>query len=260
MDRVQCGECAHLYDSEEHPFCPRCGSIGKSETVAATATSIVQRNHPKRRRAQVSGIVLAVVGGITASLFVLLLFLAPTLVPEALTTIEDQPGGPLDLTVHADNVTVQLLRLNGTYIADFPLENGTGSMLLPQAAIQMQIMHANESWTWTLFHLNQSATPLEFETSLEESPGDQGLYEGNTYIRGTQLFVGVLATVSLFTLYGGIQAFRLRRRGVALSGAIVGALPWLIMFFIAPNFATGLMMVVFFLAAGFIQGAKEHFR
>lgn len=259
MDSVQCSECGNQYDSEEHPFCPRCGSLGKSESVGATATTISNRNHPKRRRAQLSGIIMATLGGITGILFIALLFLAPSLVPEALTQVETESGGPLSIIVPA-GAEAAFYTLNGTFLQAVPLENGTATVDMPQAALTLEVQQQNETWTWTVFHLGQGGDVLTFESDLTSTSGDQGLYQGSLYIRGTQLLVGVLAVVSLFTVFGGIQAARLKQRGIAFAAAIVGALPWFILFFIAPNVATGLVMASFLLAAAFIQGAKEHFQ
>lgn len=264
VESVQCAECARVYDSDEHPFCPRCGSIGKSEAVGKTAASIHTRNHPKRRRAQVGGVAMTILGGITGILFLITAILAPSLVPLTLPTFEMQDGGELTVNVAdggvpLDGINVTILSLNDTFLAAAPTSNGSANFMLPQAGVRVLIENGASNWTWNVLSLNQTEDHVTINMDLQDPPGDHGWEGAETFVQGSRILGGIFAVICLFTFIGGVQAIRLRNRGVATAGAIVGGLPWLILFMMAPNFAVGLVLLTFVLAAAFIQGAKEHF-
>lgn len=264
VESVQCAECARIYDSDEHPFCPRCGSIGKSESVGKTAAKIHNRNHPKRRRAQVSGIAMAILGGITGILFLVTAIMAPSLVPLTLPTFEMQEGGALTVNVADggvpfDGMNVTILSLNDTFLAAHATVNGSVFFQLPQAAVKVLIEQGSANWTWNVLSLNQTQDHVTISMDVQDPPGDHGWEGADTFVQGSRILGGMFAIISLFTLIGGISAIRLRNRGVATAGAVVGGLPWLILFVMAPNFPVGLVLVTFVLAVAFIQGAKEHF-
>lgn len=264
MEQVQCAECSRQYDSDEHPFCPRCGSLGKSDAVATTASTISRRHDPKRRRAQLAGVILAVLGSITGILFLATAILAPSLVPVTLPSFEMQDGGHLTVQVQdetgpLDEVSVVVNNLAGEQLASGFTINGSTTFALPQAGVQVVVSQGGENWTWNVLSLNQTQDHIQLSADLSKPAGDHGWVGADTFVQGSRILAGIFTVISLFTLLGGIQAIRLRNKGIALAGAIVGGLPWFILFMMAPNVAVGLVLLLFVVSAVFIQGGKAHF-
>lgn len=258
-DRVQCGECSHLYDSDEHPFCPRCGALDKAKDPDR-AVGLAAVQDPRRRPVQMAGVMMITLGGLALVLFAATAILAPSLVPQTIEAVADYEGGTIALEVVDGDVpvagaTVDVHALNGTLLA-----NGTtdaeGRFVVEEAqAAAVNVTVSTDAGTWTrqVFSLPEenggSPTSVVIDVSVDpqEPDGWTGVSE---IVNVSRILAAFFALASLVTLLGGVAAVRLRKRQWALAGAGLGLVPTLMLTVVAWSFLLfpvlfGLAIMVF---------------
>lgn len=270
MDSVQCAECGERYDSDEHPFCPRCGALEKAEASEAPFV-MAARDDPRRRRVQAAGVMMTLVGGLMLVLFLVMLAMAPSLVPQTLDTLADQPGGAVHIhlseggaPVHGAEVT--LSARNGTL-----LQNGTTDQngwanftAVGPAGIDLAVHHAGNVWTRAVFSLpgagtDASATVVELDLAVAPRTSEDWMGV-DAFVTGSRVIAAVFSLVSAVTVAGGVSALRLRRRSLATAGALVGMLPWLILFVASLNGLVLAVLLFFALALWFLRQGRALFQ
>lgn len=285
-ETVECSECGASYDSDEHPFCPRCGSTARGAPVQGAVASAARRD-PGRRRVQASGVVLFAIG---------LLFLTSAglsfLVPQdeavqpLVGLMADQPGGDLVIRLPAAPVgeaagadaanattsnstaaapaSVRLLDLDGNELANATAEAGGELRLaMPQASVVVEAVQGQARWNRTAVALRGEAVTLD----LRDAPGgdaadaraEDAVAVSGSVGTATMAARWVLLVFALVLAAGGACAAFLRLYGLAVAGAITGALFGLLA--LVGFLAAGLLFALpFGLCAYFILRGRRHFR
>lgn len=245
---MECSECGTPYDSDEHPFCPRCGStVQRSAEPGALASA--RRNDPSRRRVQASGAVLAAVGGLFLPFLGLALALAPNFAGLALTqmhTGEAPPG------VVGGNVTVEVVR-GGVPLAGVPvtLKHGNGTTLANgttgedgrfRAALgggltaSVEVHAENATYRRNATAITGTETVVRVDVASDALVDDAWVGAGRM-VQYLRVFLGVMLLVSALVLAAGVFAIRLRAWGFTVSAGAIGLLPFLVLF--VASFALG---------------------
>ncbi len=229
MESVECSECGARYDSQENPFCPRCGSNRQGATVAPATLASVARLDPRRRRVRIAGVVLMAMGGLflanaLASLFLVQDSLAAGMAP----ALADQPGGTLlvvaDGAAPGANATLRALDDPDRVFQSAPLENGSARFELgDHAAVNVTVRSSGQEWSRIALVTAGDRLTLRFDLS---SPAGHTAEPatGSTFQAILRVGLGALAALTALVVAGGVAAFRLRWRALALAGAVVGLL------------------------------------
>jgi hypothetical protein len=247
-DTVDCAECGNRYDSQANPFCPKCGST-KTGAPLPGAVAAGTRIDPRRRRVQLAGVILMVMG---------LFFLAGTLMGaifpaasqpdqlyEAAATFAPPPGtgGALDVDFLQNGTPIQ----NATFTVA-PLTNSSARVavpltaghahvnVLPASFTNATLRQGNRTWVVRLYVTAGNTAVLRYDTQDAQRPAwaSWDHTAQNRYIA-----MGLSAYLAL-VVWGGICALRLRRRGWAIAGAILMLIPAAI---ILPAFLSLIMIL-----------------
>lgn len=257
-DLVQCSECATAYDSEEHPFCPRCGSTTQRVTVPGALVS-ARRNDPARRRVQASGAVLLAIG-----MLFLVASLASALVPQeraaesVLDMLAAQPGGHLVITwPNPEAATLVLQARDGTVLGNATVEGGRHELNSSHAVIAVLSTQGNRSWNQTVVVLAGDSLDL----ALPSEPGTDPSEAVFGPLASRMLTIGryVSLGLALALFVGGLCALFLRLWALAAVGALIGIL--LGVFALAFFLLLGLLFAIPFVVCGIlILRGRRHFQ
>ena len=256
-DLVQCSECGTAYDSEEHPFCPRCGSTTQRATMPGALVS-ARRNDPARRRVQASGAVLLAIG-----MLFLVASLASALVPQeraaesVLDMLAAQPGGHLTITWPSpEPATVVLQARDGTVLGNATVEGGRHEVNSTRAVVAVLSTQGNQSWNQTVVVLDGDSLDLALpaEPAAEPSQAIFSPLASRMLTAGRYVSLGL----ALVLFIGGLCALLLRLWAIAAVGAIIGIL--LGVFALAFFLLLGLLFAIPFVVCGIlILRGRKHF-
>ncbi len=246
-ERVVCAECNEGYDSDEHPFCPRCGAMGTTDAPAA-AVQLAGRSDPRRRRVQASGIMMAATGGMIALFGVILLVAASGLASTMFNEGVQQPSAPIQVIVTdggvpVEGVNVTIASVKGSPISALTDANGTAAFPMQVDAV-MDVTAGN--WSGRLAAITLGA---EQDYVLElDNDGPTAPLMDRSMVRNSILLIGGLAAfMGIGPIVGGINAIRLKGHTMAFAGAIIGMIPWLIVLMLSP--LLGLLVLACYVAA-----------
>lgn len=256
-EAVDCSECGATYDSEQHPFCPRCGSTSRGAPMPGAVASAA-RHAPGRRRVQAAGVVLLAIGllflaGAAFSLFVPVEEAAASMDADDLARF---PGGEVRVRFPSDgNATVVLSDLDGN-----PLANVTGAgpelaLQAPEPRVVLNATQGNASWGRELLVLSNDAMVVKLD-----EPGAEGKVLVSPLMRSALRTGGYLALAfSVLLIVGGSSALALRFFAVAATGAGVSA--FMALFAVLVLLAAGLLFALpLGMAAYFILRGRRHFK
>ncbi|MEA3191583.1 MAG: hypothetical protein QOD77_2165 [Thermoplasmata archaeon] len=131
---VSCAECAARYDTQATTFCPRCGSTLRGRADAELAP--LSRDDPRRRRVQMGGAILLLVGLAIALLVGAQMVWGPTLVD----AVEQQIDARGDQPLAAGELHVQLVR------DGHPAAGHLVALLLPSGQAYLQGNTTGAGW------------------------------------------------------------------------------------------------------------------
>lgn len=274
-ERVQCAECERIYDSDEHPFCPRCGATGHADPTVA-ARSIASRNDPRRRRVQIAGVIMLSTGALVLLAGIVMVASAGS-VWEFATSVDDSTASDLTQTAGAINVTV--LR-GGEPVegANVTLMSGQMQLLasrftdadgmvrfedISSLVVEMNVQHEDVDWDLAFIAVNPTsdpdyALPVTLELSDQSTVGtpvmDERMVENTTRVLG----IGAIL-LGLTPVVGGIAALRLKNQQLALFGGVIGALPWLFLFVASMSISVLIIMALFVMAVVFVRQGRDLF-
>lgn len=269
-DTVQCAECGTAYDSEENPFCPRCGAIEHAKDPGA-AVQIAARSDPHRRRVQAAGIILVTVGLVTLALFATAAALTPSLVPQTMDALATQPGGDLAVRVTdggdpLGGVPVEVRALNGSVLQNTTTDASGWANFTDLAHAGVNVTAHGDSGDWsrsvlTLDGANEGPNAAMLALDTQADPQTSGEWVGvDAFVQAVRVVAIVFAAVAALTLVAGIAALRLRQRNLAFMGALVGGLPWLVLSVASLNILVLLVLGLFILAAVFLRQGRALFQ
>lgn len=257
-ETVECSECGTSYDSQEHPFCPRCGSTSRGAAVPG-AIAVAARRDPSRRRVQASGGVLLAIG---------LLFLASAaagFLPangEATATLVDllatQPGGQLYVGFPtAGNASLELFSVDaGESLDNSTTDDGRAEVGLPRASVRVHAIQGGVHWNRTVVVLEGDRLTLD----LPAGGGDDVEPIFSRAAGAIERYTAIaMLVIALVLVGGGIAALALRIFPLAALAAGIGALLALVALF--SFLLVGLLFALpFGFAAYFIVRGRRHFR
>jgi hypothetical protein len=256
-EAVDCSECGTRYDSQEHPFCPRCGSTSRGATLPGAVAAAARRD-PGRRRVQGAGAVLLAIGG---------LFLVSGIVnalqpPEETAAafgegLNRLPGGELVVVFPADgNATVEALDSDGDVVANATGAGGSVRLALPAPALDVRATQGNATWNRTVVIQSGDVTTLE----LAEGEPDLATPVISRSMRTVVRVSNAIAIGTAVVLAGGgASAMGLRFFGAAATAAVVALLIGLVAVFALVAFGL-LFAIPLGMAAYFILRGRRHFR
>lgn len=261
VEEVECAECGHRYDSDEHPFCPRCGKVGAG--APATVDFRADRHDPGRRRARTGGVILTVVGALALIQFAYVAISPPALDEQQLAAyqefelIREQPGGALHVRVLSNgepvaaNVTIQ--PATGEPVSLTASSTGwANATSLPAAFGNVTVTAAGNS-TVIQYYVPTGAV-LEAEVELDDPPAWLAVDQ----LEAVRVIAAFLAFFAAFVVLGGIMAIRLKWWGLGLAAAIVAVLPGLLLLAFVP--LGGILLALpAAIALLFIVGGRRHF-
>lgn len=250
---MECSECGTPYDSQEHPFCPRCGSTAQRSAEPGALVS-ARRNDPSRRRVQASGAVLAAVGGLFLPFLGLALALAPNFAGLALAQMHT---GQAPAGVVGGNVTVEVVR-DGAPLAGVPvtLRHGNGTLLANgttdadgrfRAALgaaltaSVEVRPGNATYLRNATAITGTETVVRIDVASDPLAQD-GWVGADRMVQYLRVFLGVMLAVSALVLAAGVSAIRLKAWGFTVSAGAVGLLPFLVLF--VASFALGALVAL----------------
>lgn len=260
MEEVQCAECGTRYNSQVQAFCPRCGNEGSRPLRELPPV----RYDPKRRRAQMGGLILAALG------LVALLQLGWVAVsPEPLSDVQlqefsevalfqDQPGGDMMLRVVRDGepaeAAVVWRDMDGTGLANATTKDGWANATGLGSAFGRAEIQAADGTNHTVSFYAPAGGSFTTTVDLSDPPA----WVGARQVSATRVVSGLLAFFAAFVMAAGILAFRLRAWRIALAGSILALMPALVVGLLSP--LAGLFLLVpSGLALAFIVGGRRHF-
>jgi hypothetical protein len=257
-DLVQCSECSTSYDSDEHPFCPRCGSTTQRPTVPGALVS-ARRHDPARRRVQASGAVLLAIG-----MLFLVASLASALVPQeraaesVLDMLAAQPGGRITITwPSAEPATLVLQARDGTVLANTTVEGGRHEANASRAVVAILSTQGDRSWNQTVVVLDGDSLDVALPAEPDAGPTEAVFSPLASRMLTVGRYVSLGLAVVLFV--GGLCALLLRLWAIAAVGAVIGIL--LGLFALAFFLLLGLLFAIPFVVCGIlILRGRRHFR
>lgn len=261
VEEVECAECGHRYDSEQQTFCPRCGNDATRRGVTAESFR-PQRFDPRHKRAKMAGLMLIALGVVSLIAFGAVAAFAHTFsLADSVEVLGAQPGGDVVLTftdggVPVANANVTLAWDTGNLTGMTDTEgryNGT----VERADATLTIEH-NGTWIRDIIALE--GMPLELTIDTADPQTSDEVVTPPVPVNSIRGLAGFFAFASLFVIIGGVAAFRLKGRSLAIGGAVAGLLPVLILVTAVPNVASVILMVVLTVALLFILQARTLFR
>lgn len=236
---VSCAECAARYDTQATLFCPRCGSTLRGRADAELAP--LARDDPRRRRVQMGGAILLLVGLAIGLLVATQLLWGPTLVD----AVERQIASRGDQPIAAGDLHVQILRAGAPAVghpvtvllpsgAPYLRGNTTAggwfnASLGRQAAVTVTVQDANRTFErrafvpWSVLE----EVRLDLERDPDAVPTRIGLQE----LEGlTPILYGTLLAGAALTTLGGGAALGLRGPTLAVAAPIPIAVATLLWF------------------------------
>lgn len=255
---MECSECATPYDSQEHPFCPRCGSTAQRASVPGALVS-ARRNDPARRRVQASGAVLLAIG-----LLFLVASLASALVPQqraaesVIDAMASQPGGNLTIVWPTNaTATLELRARDGTSLGNATVEGGRHEVDVARAVVEVHSTQGEATWNQTVVVLGGDSLLLELPPEPPAGPAEPVFSPLFTQVLSVARYVSVAFAVLLCV--GGLCALLLRLWAIAAVGAIMGILLGLLA--LVGFLALGLLFAIPFAICGvLILRGRRHFR
>ncbi len=262
MEEVECAECGHRYDSQSQTFCPRCGNQSTRRGVTPAALQ-PQRFDPRRRRVQFAGLMLIALGVVSLVAFGAVAALAHTFtLADSVEVLGGQPGGPLEVVFTDDGTPVE----GATVFVAWANGNATGTTdadgryntTLGEAQATLRIEHNGTAWTRDVIALE--GMPLDVAIDRNDATTSDDTLAPSVPVNSIRGLAGFFAFASLFVVIGGVAAFRLKGRSLAIAGAAAGLLPVLILVTAVPNIASMLLLIVLSIALFFIWQARSLFR
>lgn len=223
-ETVDCAECGNRYDSQVNPFCPRCGST-KTGVPVPGAVPVSQRADPRRRRLQAAGVVLGVMGLLSAASLAYIMAFPPSASPAAYEAYANLagggPGGQLHVRVlvegrAAGNETLAIgneTSANQTVRTD---SHGWSNLTLPHAVTQVVVVAHNA--TKFRFYVPANQT---YETTINATSAQGVEWQGAPLFSPgvIRAVAGAFLAMSLLVFWGGLCAVRQRDFIVAVVGA-----------------------------------------
>ncbi len=259
-ESVQCAECGRDYDSDEHPFCPRCGAIGRVEGgPTGPASQLARRRDPRKRPVQAAGVMMVSLAGFAFLLFAITAVMAPSLVPDTMEAIADYEGGDVRILVTdagapvaGANITVRTL--DGTAIANASTDDQGMAVVtdLSHAGTNVTVDAAGGPFQRFVLSLPASSGGdiTEVAIDIATDPRTSEDWVGaESIVTASRILASVFATVALVTIVGGVAAIRMRGRQWAIAGAAVAIIPALLLamvswiFFLFPILFVWALMV-----------------
>ncbi len=255
---VDCSECGTHYDSQEHPFCPRCGSTAQRASVPGALAS-ARRNDPARRRVQASGAVLLAIG-----MLFLVASLASALVPQqraaesVVDTLAAQPGGRLVVDWPSpEAASLMLVARDGTVLANETVEGGHYETNVSRAVVEVRSTQGTASWNQTVVVMTGDALQLTLPPNPPAGPQPVVFSPLFSQVLAVARYVSV--GLALVLCIGGLCALLLRWWPIAAVGAIVGIL--LGIFAMVGFLVLGLLFAIPFVICGIlILRGRRQFR
>lgn len=264
-ERVQCAECADTYDSDEHPFCPRCGAVATAAAPGA-ALSLAGRNDPSRRRVQVAGVIMMSTGGIVLALGLAWLLFAGVLAGAMFDNGLDQESSPIQITVVDANgpvagVNVSATPVGGTESWLVTGANGTAVFAMQSNAfVDLRVDWGAGNWSQRVAAISLGGQgPVELTINTDDGAPVEPLLDQSMARQSVRIFGAIATIFGALPVISGIAAVRLRKRSTAQTGAIIGALPWLLLFFVSMNIVVLLVLALQVAALVFIRKGRAHF-
>ncbi len=256
-ETVECSECGASYDSDEHPFCPRCGSTARGAALPG-AVVVAARRDPGRRRVQGAGVALLAMGILfLVSAGASLLVPAQEAAEPLVDSLEGQPGGRLLLRFPpGGNGTARLLDAKGQAAGNGTADaEGALAFDMDRAAMRFEARQGGTAWNGTAVALRGGTV----EVDLPEGGGGLGLQLGRDLVTAASVARYTLAGLSLLLVAGGTAALTLRAFALAAAGALAGAFFGLVA--LVGFLALGLLFAIpFGVCAVFILRGRRHFR
>lgn len=259
-------ECNESYDSDAMPFCPRCGSTRvRVETVLEGARATAEARDPRRRRAQMGGVILVTLAGLGLFFAVLAGIFAPQLMGDDVSDVmASLPGGELHVQVlrngtPVEGAAVRLSGPNGSTIAEGTTEagwfNATSSS---EAVLFVNVLVPEGEWSRQAVVLQQETLVVRIDVATD--PTSDTMWLGlDALLRAMRIVLVVFGVAALVMLAAGVSALRLRNRALALTGALVGLLPMLVISVAAPNWGAAMILALIGAAVAFIWTGRDRF-
>lgn len=256
-ETVECSECGASYDSDSHPFCPRCGSTSRGAPLPGAVASAA-RHAPGRRRVQASGAVLLAIGVLFALSSTAGFFLPEQAALESFAeSMEGQPGGSLRVVFPAAapaNVTVT--DRDGDVLEESAADGGTVEVDLERAVAVVVARQGNATWNQTVIVGTGDVLTLRLpDVPVEDAPIVASPLISGTLRAAPWVGLGLGAVL----VASGLCALLLRAWGVAAAGALVALLLMIFVLFVLV--LAGLLFAVpLGASAYFILRGRRHFR
>lgn len=272
VETVECAECGNRYDSQANPFCPRCGST-KTGAALPGALAAGSRIDPRRRRVQVAGVALMVIGlfALAGSLYGIV---DPQPLPASLYegmapffAKNAQPGGPVHLHVlpaKQGNATGPLTATiapylepsNRTAVAIDP--SGQASFTPRYAYSNLTLTQGNQ--TWFIHFATKADRTLEADFDANQTaPGTITWFAWND-VRDARIAAAVGSAFCAFVVWGGVCALRLRGYGWALAATLSILIPFVLFTLLFPNLVAVLYVLLVGASLVLIIRGKRYFK
>ncbi len=281
-ERVQCAECERLYDSDDNPFCPRCGATAKADPTIAAKT-IASRNEPRRRRVQVAGVIMASTGALVLLAGIAMLASAGSVWDFASEygageATGDNATASSELAQAAGSLNVTILQ-GGQPLAGVPIEltdaqggpigsattgiDGTAQFDgITQLVVRLTVEPEGADWTLEFIPLgtSQGGESMELILELDDQSVVSGPLMDQSMVETTTRIMGAGAVLLGITpIIGGIAALRLRNQQMALFGAVIGGIPWLFLFVASMSLPLLVITAMFVMAVVFVRQGRDLF-
>lgn len=267
MDRVTCAECKESYDSDTTPFCPRCGSTKvRQEDLLAGARVSAAAADPRRRRVQIGGVILVSLSSLGLFFALIAGIFAPQLMADDIPQVMDGlPGGEVRVQV-VDNGTavegaaVRFTTPNGSTVAQGETVGGWYNASTPQQAV-VYVNVTTDAGSWERRAVVLQGEDLTVRVDVADDPRAASEWLGlGMLMRALRIVLVVFGVAALVMLGAGISALRLRNRSLALTGAVVGLLPILVIFVASQSVGAFLVLALIGVALWFIVSGRRQFQ
>lgn len=225
-----------------------------------------QRFDPRRRRAKVGGLMLVALGIVSVLAFSAVIALAGQFsLADNQGVLGGQPGGPVTV-VFTDNGTAVagadvILAWSGGGVNGTTDADGTFKATAGGAQANVTIRHSaadNQTWVRDVLSLDSMPVTVAIDTG-DPTTSDEPV-AAPLPTNSIRAVAGFFLFISAFVLAGGVAAYRLKGRGIAIGGALAGLLPLLIMVTAVPNIATMVLLLLMAVALVFVWQARSLFR
>ena len=223
-ETVECSECRTRYDSDEHPFCPRCGSTAHGASVAGALAS-AQRHDPGRRLAQAAGVVLISV----AALFLLSATIS-LLVPQGdrdqilAQAMAHEAGGHLAVRFPAAGpATVNVTTLDGAAVANATTANGTYDLdKAPAATLRIDATQGAARWNRTVVVSSGDTLAVDLPAGGDAAAVPVAISHSARAAVDASRWIPFVLVAALAG--GGVCALLLRLWAIAMVGVLTGVI------------------------------------